>query len=208
MRDKKIRWVVESSVQSWLEALQEDYPDLDSSNFYTSLEEFLNTTGTVYTSDIIFNNDENIILSSRLTGNHIFRDSSSRQVKSMKSLRKDVRDVANDYPILKRNTQGTCTRSPFRNVRLFNIYIYVCILLLLAGDKTEEVRAYAAEYVVYEQYDQIRDEFFRNVGSATAAILVVIVLMIPSYRVSVTVFLTVALTIFVSRNSSLNDKKC
>lgn len=104
--------MLDDSVQSWLDALQEEYPDLDSDNFYTSLEEFLNTTGTVYTSDIVFKDDENIILSSRLTGNHVFRDSSSRRVRSMKSLRNDVRDVANEYPILKRDTEGKCTRLP------------------------------------------------------------------------------------------------
>ena len=80
-------------------------------------------------------------------------------------------------------------------------------MLLLAGDKSEEVRAYAPEYITYEQYDQIRDEFFRNVGSATGAILVVIILLIPSYRVSITVFLAVALTIFVRFSFSFLGKK-
>jgi len=89
---KGANMVVDDTVESWFEELREyKNGELDQGTFYDDLQHFLDGEGGRFTKDIKFQEgSNNIILSSRMTGNHVKVSSSNGLVATMDNLRAAV----------------------------------------------------------------------------------------------------------------------
>lgn len=91
------RWVLDYTVRSWFEEFTE-YLRIDNEDavlptgedFLPALNEWLEGEGSVYRQDIVFDENQTKIITSRMTGNHNFTEESDDWVDSMDSLRSTV----------------------------------------------------------------------------------------------------------------------
>lgn len=159
--------VVTDTVSSWYHGYNTSnlYTSNDPATWYTNLNEYLQTSGSRYRSDIKFQDNtangstSNPIVAARFTMNHRMCDDSTCQVNNMDRLRSTVASVT---PALGGDP------SPF---------------------------PFTEQYLNYEQYKTIEEEAQRNIGLAFLAIVIITMLLIPHPCVASLVFLSVVFTI-------------
>eukprot|EP00210_Caulerpa_lentillifera_P009527 g9085.t1 len=156
-------WVQDYTVRSWFEEFSSTFEEKQNipinSAFVPAVLEWLEGTGAAYEQDIVFDENRGKIITSRMTGNHVFADKSAKWVDSMDSLRDTVKNqlaplsensfaYGRDY--VEYEQYKAIGREALINLSLALMMVFVIITLLLVNPVAAGITFIAIALVVVE----------------------------------------------------------